>query len=80
MASPRESREKKQELPSRYFVQDRSNREELIRLDEQDRLAAPARSRRRGRRLLAEVDARLGLEHARGRVQLVRADGDDAPG
>jgi ubiquinone/menaquinone biosynthesis C-methylase UbiE len=38
MAGPRESREKKQELPSTYFVQDRSNKEELIRLDEQDRL------------------------------------------
>ena len=38
MAGPRESREKKQELPSTYFVQDRSNKEELIRLNEQDRL------------------------------------------
>src|SRR5689334_19537029 len=38
MASPRYPREKKQELPSTYIVQDRSNREELIRLDEQDRL------------------------------------------
>lgn len=38
MASPRESREKKQELPSTYVVQDRSNKEELIRLDKQDHL------------------------------------------
>jgi ubiquinone/menaquinone biosynthesis C-methylase UbiE len=38
MPGPRDSREKKQDLPSTYFVQDRSNKEELIRLDEQDRL------------------------------------------
>src|SRR2546429_2050027 len=38
MAGPRDPREKKQELPSTYFVQDRSNREEIVRLDEQDRL------------------------------------------
>jgi ubiquinone/menaquinone biosynthesis C-methylase UbiE len=38
MPDPRNSREKKQELANTYFVQDRSNKEELIRLDEQDRL------------------------------------------
>lgn len=38
MAGPRDFRDQKQELPSTYFVQDRSNREELIRLEEQDRL------------------------------------------
>jgi ubiquinone/menaquinone biosynthesis C-methylase UbiE len=38
MAARRDAHEKKQELPSTYFVQDRSNKEELIRLDEQDRL------------------------------------------
>jgi ubiquinone/menaquinone biosynthesis C-methylase UbiE len=38
MASSHESREKKQELSSTYIVQDRSNKEELIRLNEQDQL------------------------------------------
>jgi ubiquinone/menaquinone biosynthesis C-methylase UbiE len=38
MPGPRDSREKKPELPSTYIVQDRSNREELIRLDKQDHL------------------------------------------
>jgi ubiquinone/menaquinone biosynthesis C-methylase UbiE len=38
MGTPQDSREQKQELPSTYFVQDRSNKEELIRLDEQDHL------------------------------------------
>src|SRR5713226_10475109 len=38
MAGPRDPREKKPELPSTYIVQNRSNKEELIRLEEQDHL------------------------------------------
>jgi ubiquinone/menaquinone biosynthesis C-methylase UbiE len=38
MPGPRGPHKKKQEIPSTYFVQDRSNKEELIRLDKQDRL------------------------------------------
>ena len=38
MALPPHSRDKNVEHPSTYIVQDRSNEEELIRLDEQDRL------------------------------------------
>jgi ubiquinone/menaquinone biosynthesis C-methylase UbiE len=42
MVSPRDAREKDPELPSTYFVQDRSSKEELIRLDEQDHLITTA--------------------------------------
>ncbi len=38
MAIPPNSRQEKPEHPSTYVVQDRSNEEELIRLDEQDRM------------------------------------------
>jgi ubiquinone/menaquinone biosynthesis C-methylase UbiE len=38
MASPRGSHEKKPELPSTYIMQDRSNKQELIRLDQQDHM------------------------------------------
>jgi ubiquinone/menaquinone biosynthesis C-methylase UbiE len=38
MVSSRDPREKPPELPSTYFVQDRSSKEELLRLSEQDHL------------------------------------------